>query len=217
MRVLILGATGASGVKLIEESLAASHTIVVFARSPQKLPEHLANNPNVIIHKGELTDEVALANAMEGVEAILSALGPTGPFHPSGTPLAHAYSKILQMMKDRGIRRLIALGTPSIPDPEDKFSPSIYAMVITVSTFARTAYKEFVAIGNVMRTEGDGVDWTIARVPILTNAAEKKVAAGYVGDGKTSSYLTRAGFGAFVVEELDRNDWVKKFPFISLP
>ncbi|KAH7930569.1 NAD-P-binding protein [Leucogyrophana mollusca] len=220
MRVLILGATGGAGVLLIQEALAASHAVVIFARSPQKLPESITTNPNVTVHKGELTDEAALSKAMEGVDAVLSALGPSvsrGPLHPSGEPLAHAYSQILKIMKDRGVRRLLALGTPSITDPSDKFSLQMQAIVTAVATFARTAYKDVVAIGQTIRTEGDGLDWTIVRVPLLSGADDRTFVAGYVGDGKTTKWLTRAGFAAFVLEELSKNEWVHKAPLISLP
>jgi uncharacterized protein YbjT (DUF2867 family) len=93
MRILVLGGTGASGILLIREALAHSHTVVVYARSPDKLPEDIVKDTSVVIIKGDLSDAETLSKAMEGVDAVVSALGPAvkrGPFHPSGTPLALA-------------------------------------------------------------------------------------------------------------------------------
>ncbi|KAJ8593579.1 NAD-P-binding protein [Rhizopogon salebrosus TDB-379] len=220
MRVLILGATGAAGVLLIQEALAASHTVVVYARSPEKLPEQTRAHPRVIIHKGQLDDQEALSSALKDVDAILSALGPSvsrGPSHPKGTPLARAYSLIIELMRTHGVHRLLALGTPSITDPNDKFSLRMSVLVTGVATLAHTAYVDVVAIGETIRTQGNDLDWTIVRVPLLSGSDDKNFLAGYVGDGKTGIWLTRAGFASFVVQELEKNEWVKKAPLITLP
>jgi len=220
MRVLILGATGAAGVLLIQEALAASHTVVVYARSPDKLAEEIRHDPRVTVHKGELDDREALSSAIMGVDAVLSALGPSvsrGPMHPKGTPLARAYSLIIELMIGHRVRRLLALGTPSITDPSDKFSLRMSIIVNGVATLARTAYEDVVAIGETIRTQGNDLDWTIVRVPLLSGANDKNLVVGYVGDGKTGIWVTRAGFASFVVQELEKNEWVKKAPLITLP
>ncbi|KAF9229706.1 NAD-P-binding protein [Gyrodon lividus] len=220
MRVLILGSTGAAGVLLIEEVLNASHTVVVYARSPEKLSEETRNDRRVTIHKGELDNESALSAAMEHVDAILSALGPSvsrGPLHPSGEPLAHAYSLVIKLMKTHGVKRLLALGTPSITDSHDKFSLKMSVIVAGVRTLAHTAWKDVVAIGETIRKEGDTLDWTIVRVPLLSNSGDKEFVVGYVGDGKTGYWLTRAGFAAFTLQELTKNEWVKAAPLVTLP
>src|ERR1700689_1546798 len=114
---------------IIRESLLADHTVVIYARSPEKLPEDISNHRNVVVIKGsfDAEDEESLSKSMEGVHAVLSALGPSttptkAPFHPSNTPLAHAYSRIMRIMRIHNVKRLIALGTASIKDKNDKFS-----------------------------------------------------------------------------------------------
>jgi putative NADH-flavin reductase len=220
MRVLILGATGAAGVLLIQEALHATHTVVIYARTPEKLSEETRHDPRVTILKGELDDREALSAAIQGVDAVLSALGPSvssGPMHPKGTPLARAYSLIIELMRGHRVRRLVALGTPSITDPNDKFSLRMSIIVKGVATLARTAYEDVVAIGETIRTQGNDLDWTIVRVPILSGADDKKIVVGYVGDGRTGIWVTRAGFALFVVQEFENNEWVKKAPLITLP
>lgn len=43
--VLVLGGTGPAGICLLRELLHRRHKVVVFARSPQKVPQDLASNP----------------------------------------------------------------------------------------------------------------------------------------------------------------------------
>ncbi|KAI0733958.1 NAD-P-binding protein [Fomitopsis betulina] len=218
MRLLILGATGPTGLKTVEEALATSHTLVIYARSPQKIPDAIATNPAVTVVEGQLTDAETLTRAMQGVDAVLSTLGPAvkkGPSHPSDTPLAHAYSLVIEVMKRQGVRRLIALGTASMKDEHDQFSIVFAALVSGVALFAHNAYNDVVAIARVIRSEGAELEWTIARVPLLTDSDDKEVVVGYIGDGKTKTTLARTGFAYFVVSELESSDWCRKSPLIS--
>jgi len=220
IRILILGATGPTGILLIRQALEKykSCTLVLYVRSPDKIPGDLVNNPFVVIIQGQLEDTDKLTNAMEGVNVVLSALGPSvkrGPFHPPDTPLAHAYSHIIKAMHQHGINRLICLGTASITDPADKFNLAFSILVKGVATLARNAYNDVVAIGETVRTDGADLDWTIVRVPILRDSESSNVVAGYIGDGATSTMLTRLGFAVFVVGEIEKREWVKKAPLIS--
>lgn len=222
MRILVLGATGPTGILFICEALAAPHhhSLVLYVRSPEKLPEDISTHPAVTVVKGDLNDLHAISNALDGVQAVISALGPSvksGPFHPSGTPLAHGYSHVIAAMLAHNVTRLIALGTASIKDPNDKFNYQFWILVNAVATFARNAYKDVVAIGETIRGEGAELEWTIARVPVLTDKESKEVVAGYVGDGKTKTTLSRAAFAAFVIDELDKNEWIKKAPLVCSP
>ncbi|KAH9018346.1 NAD(P)-binding protein [Lactarius hengduanensis] len=215
MRVVILGGTGPSGILLIEEALAAKHTIVVYARNPQKLPVHLSKHPEITIVKGELQDAAALATALAGARAVLSALGPTFG-NPAGEPIAHGYAVVLEAMRRAGVKRLIALGTTSTKDELDKFSIGYSVMATVVFIGARSMYRDIAAVGEVIR-ESEDIDWTIVRVPILKNDKNREVRAGYIGDGAAGAAYTlaRQGFAAFVLQELDKGEWIKRAPLIT--
>ncbi|KAI0344084.1 NAD-P-binding protein [Trametopsis cervina] len=220
MHILVLGGTGAAGQLLIQEALSLHHSIAVLARSPQKLPETIRNHPQVTVIEGGLTDEEIIDKALEGVDAVVSALGPAvkkGPFHPPNTPLAHGYQLVIRLMKKNGVKRLIALGTASMKDEHDKFSLIFKTLVTGVAVFARNAYNDVVAIGDVIRGEGADLLWTIARVPILTDDPKRDVVAGYIGEGVVKPYLSRAGFAAFVIEQIDATEWLQKAPLVSSP
>ncbi|KAI0072377.1 NAD-P-binding protein [Panus rudis PR-1116 ss-1] len=219
MHLLVLGGTGPSGLLLIRQALDAGHTVVIYARSPKKLPDDITSNPSVTLVEGQLTDEDALSRAMNGVHAIVSALGPPvsqGITYPRNTPLAHAYSLVIEAMRRHDVKRIVLLGTPSMKDEHDKFSFQFAALVSGVALFAHNAYRDVVAIGELFKQNTDLV-WTIARVPILTSDTKTDHVAGYVGDGKTRTTLSRAAFAAFVIGELEKNEWCRKAPLISSP
>lgn len=220
MHLLILGGTGPSGLQIIHQALALGHTLVVYVRSPQKLPESVSSSPSVTVVVGGLTDADKLSAALEGVHAVLTALGPAvknGPFHPGNTPLANGYALLLDLMKQRDVKRIIALGTASMTDEHDKFSLEFSVLVTGVAVFAHNAYKDVVAIGKNIRAADLDVMWTIARVPLLTEKESKEYVAGYIGDGKTKTRLSRAAWAAFVLKELEENQWCRQAPLISSP
>ncbi|KIK71417.1 hypothetical protein GYMLUDRAFT_147969 [Collybiopsis luxurians FD-317 M1] len=220
MRILVLGATGPVGIALCREALSSipDSSLVLYVRSPQKVPDDLKSNTRVTVVIGQLSDHDSLSKAMEGVNAVCSALGPSvkkGPFHPSGEPLAHAYEGVIEVMKKHRVRRLFALGTASIHAPEDKSDIKFSALITGVATFARNAYKDVVKIGEIISKE-DELDWIIVRVPLLNDHSNRDVIAGFIGDGKTSTWLARIGFAIFVVAQLkdDNSIWIKKAPML---
>jgi putative NADH-flavin reductase len=219
MRILLFGATGPTGIALVRELLQThkDYTIILYVRSPQKVPDDIKTNSSVTVIHGQLDDVDALSKAIKGVDIVLSTLGPSvkqGPFHRSDTPLAHAYARIIDLMHDHHVQRLICLGTASITDPIDKSSLVFSGLVNGVAMLARPAYKDVVAIGETVRTVGSDLDWTIVRVPILTEKETKEIYAGYIGDSQLGTFLSRAGFAAFVVDEIEKRAWVHKAPMI---
>lgn len=157
---------------------------------------------------------------MSGVSAVLSAIGPSVKEGP-GTPIAEGYKVVLQAMRDNGVKRLIALGTPSIPDDKDGFSLAYKAMVHGIALYAPNAYRDIVKVGEIIRGANAGVEsgkeiaWTIVRVPVLTSSDNRTVVAGYIGDGKTGVTLARAGFAAFVAGELEKGEWIRLAPLLT--
>ena len=219
MHFLILGATGPSGILLIQKTLQLypEASIVIFARSPNKIPKDLANNSSITIIKGELTDLEALSTAIQGVKVVLSALGPSTASHPPGNIIATFYGHLIDLMIQHDIKRIILLGTASISDPNDKFSLIFKLIIAGVRFTAYNAYMDFVAIGEVIRSKGDALDWTIVRVPVLTNNESEEVVAGHVGDGITGYSLSRKAYAAFTVHEVENMEWIKEAPLISSP
>lgn len=154
---------------------------------------------------------------MEGQNVIVSLLGPIVG-SSTGTPVTDAYRSIFPAMKKSGVKRIIAMGTASIVDPEDKFSIWAWLAVSAISLFANAAYKEILSIGKVFETEATehGLDWTIFRLGILGNGAPKGAKAGYVGKGGWTIWNQRADIADWLVEEAEKDDskWIGKTPAI---
>ncbi|MEM5565100.1 NAD(P)-binding oxidoreductase [Psychroserpens sp. AS72] len=77
MTVLIVGASGATGSKLVEQLLTKAYKVKVIVRSPEKLPESWKTNDHLQIITASVLDlsEVELSNIVSDCSAVASCLG----------------------------------------------------------------------------------------------------------------------------------------------
>jgi uncharacterized protein YbjT (DUF2867 family) len=209
MRITIFGGTGESGRLLVDKALAAGHHVVAYARSPEKLDAR----DRLEVVKGTLEDADAIARAVDGSTAVLSLLGPTRDKARS-PQLVTGTEHIVLAMRDHGVERLVAVATPSAPDPIDGRDWRIRAMVAGIRLTLRTAYDTIRAMDATIRSST--LDWTIVRVPLLVDGDDERVRVRRIGEpGKLR--LTRRALASFMLDEVDDRTWSKQAPFVSNP
>lgn len=216
----IFGGTGPSGQCVIKEALSRNYTLTVFARNPSKLPADITSSPSVTIVEGSLSEREAITQTIQGADAVLSTLGPSlsvrtavNGLKDHGTPITDGYKIILDVMKEQGVTRLIALGTVSNEAEEDKQSVLTFGMVSAVRVFLHSAWRDVVEFGKAIQNS-EGIQWTIARVAKLTMGAGGNVAAGYIGEKGTGVRLTRKDLGKWYLDEFENGNWIHKMPVV---
>ena len=77
MRILIVGATGATGNRLVKQLLDRGHVVTVIVRAPEKFHQDIRNHKHVSISTSTVLDlsHVDLAKQVENCDAIVSCLG----------------------------------------------------------------------------------------------------------------------------------------------
>lgn len=77
MKILVLGASGATGRLLVRQLLRRGHEVTAVVRRTSSLPEDILSHDNMIIEEAALLDleDADLAGLVEGVEAVASCLG----------------------------------------------------------------------------------------------------------------------------------------------
>ena len=209
MRIAVFGGTGATGVLLINQALDRGHSVTAYARHPEKLG---IDDDRLTVVAGELSDAAAIDRAVKGSDAVISLLGQGRPV--KGTPIALGTRAILAAMDTSGVRRIVAVATASAPDPRDKQGLRTRFFVGTSKHFMRPAYDDVVATAQAIR-ESDRY-WTIVRPPFLTNGRlTGQVSVGYLGDGVTGTYLSRANAADFMLKQLRSDTHVRKAPIVT--
>ena len=102
MNLVVLGATGRTGRLVVEKALAAGHTVTALVRSPQKLT---TGHSNLRLVTGEATDTLAVSSALEGADAVISALGG------KGSVIADSTRAIVAAARKTGLSRVVVLST----------------------------------------------------------------------------------------------------------
>jgi len=76
MRLLVFGATGGTGRALVERALEQGHLVTAFARDPAKVR---GAHQNLTVARGNMLDSSSVEAAVQGQDAVLSALGTRLP------------------------------------------------------------------------------------------------------------------------------------------
>lgn len=209
MKITVFGATGHVGNLFVKEALTAGHEVVAYVRKPKKLR---IENPNFSVVVGDLSNAEKINEAIQGTDAVVSVVGPLG--RQDKLIFAPAYEHIISSMKRHGVKRLIALGTPSIPDANDRFNFVYWCLIVGVGLILHKGYTDMKNVGQEIRESG--LDWTIVRVPLLTNRPKRgKITIGYFGNGVTWFRLTRGDFVEFLMKQLSDTTYIGKAPGIS--
>ena len=162
---------------------------------------------------GQLHDSAAIERAIAGTDAVISVLGPKGK--SAGLPISRGTQTIVDAMKRQAVRRLLAVATPSAPDPADRFALPFALAKWLIRLLVRDAYDDLRATAGVVRNSN--LDWTLARVPMLADPkAGATVHAGYVGDGHLRLFsLSRNALADFLLAEATDPRWIGKAPALS--
>ncbi|ORX61975.1 hypothetical protein DM01DRAFT_1331451 [Hesseltinella vesiculosa] len=182
-------------------------------RNIQKLPEDI--KANVQVFEGQLTEDDVILTSLDGVDAVISALGPVFPGHPTGLPITIGYRHIFRCMREKNITRILALSTPSLVDKaNDKRLWWGTFGILPIKFFFQNGYKDIVATGELFQEQSD-LDWTLYRVVGLMDSKEEsgKLKVSYGGDA--GMWLYRKDIARFCINEVVENKWVHKLPLLS--
>lgn len=82
MKVLVVGATGATGRLLVEQLLERGHDVKAIVRSSERVPQHVKNHKKLTLIEAELLklDDEMLVQHVKGCDAVASCLGHNTTF-----------------------------------------------------------------------------------------------------------------------------------------
>jgi uncharacterized protein YbjT (DUF2867 family) len=102
VKLVVLGATGRTGRLVVQQALAAGHTVTALVRTPEKLT---TGDSNLRVVTGEATESSAVSSALEGADAVISALGG------KGSVIADSTRAIVAAARETGLSRVVVLST----------------------------------------------------------------------------------------------------------
>ncbi len=105
MKIVLYGARGRLGQRILTEALARGHQVTAVVRKPELFEEP---HPGIEVIKGDVTDPASVAAVTAGSDVVISAIGPS-PKQPPEIIEEAARSLIAGMQKS-GAKRLVIVG-----------------------------------------------------------------------------------------------------------
>jgi putative NADH-flavin reductase len=209
MKLLIFGSTGGIGRRLVEQALAQGHAVTAFARHPAKLDiEHA----NLKVAQGDVMDLAAVERAMQGQEAVLSALGT--PALTKNTVRSEGTRNVIRAMEKTGVRRLVCLSSIGIGDSRDML-PFHYKYIL-VPLLLRQGFAEHELQEDCVKQSQ--TEWTIVRPGAFTNGNRTGVYRHGLpfSNGKAiKAKISRADVADFMLQQSTDHTYLHKAPWVS--
>jgi putative NADH-flavin reductase len=205
MKILILGATGATGQLIVRDATASGHHVVALVRAKAS-----SNLPGAEVIEGDVRNEGTLAHALNGCDAVVSALG-TGMGVREVDLLTVATRALVAAMTRAGVRRLICISALGVGD--SRHHGGFVFDRIFQPLLLGPAYKDKDRQECAIRASS--LDWVVIRPAMLTNgAARGRIRATTDLASVNGGKIARADVAQFVLEQLTTDTWLRRTPVI---
>lgn len=207
MKLVVLGATGGTGLEIVRQAIAAGHSVTAFVRSPERLQPF---RNSIDIQQGNLLSKPELQKLLEGQDAVLSAFGPRAPIAKEDENLLQTFAAALtQAMLAARIKRLVVESVAFL------FKNAIFPPAYLLGNlFFPTVVKDAGAMERII--QDTPLNWTLVRPPRLTNAPRS--GAYRVREGHLPTFgfsISRADVADCFLKVLDDQTTVRKILGVS--
>ena len=205
-RVLIVGATGGTGRRLVAQALGRGYVVTALVRDPSKLQ---VDHPQLTVLRGDVLDPASVEAAVRGQDAVLCALGHRRYFLPTRI-LSDGTRNLLAAMHTHGVPRLVCETSLGIGDGAGRmgayYTLFVVPVILPLYFWDKTRQERLIARSNV--------EWVIVRPGALTNAPPRgrAVHGRRVGDFLRTVRISRADVADFMLDQLVSDAYLRTAP-----
>ena len=201
MNILVLGANGRTGCLVVEQALAAGHTVRAFVRDPSKLQ---LSDESLSVANGDARDVDSLRAALKGQDAVINTIGGG-----ERKLIATSTAAIIAAMEIDNVKRIVIMST-FLATPN--FKPT--GMMRLFPRLVRNVAKDDLA--GVQLLEDSTLDWTVVHATLLKN---KPASGCRIVDPKERvtgrNHINRADVAEFLLGALENRDTIRRSLLIT--
>ncbi|MCJ1452844.1 hypothetical protein MMC28_003189 [Mycoblastus sanguinarius] len=222
MHVLIIGASGRTGLLVVDEALKRGHTVTALVRDPTSLPpkDGLTVVKGTPLNKADI--ETAFTITATPPAAVIIALNARrtseSPFAAPASPprlMADSAANVIAAMNAHGVRKIVIMQALGVGDSLPNL---FFAMRWLIKYSAMAAqFADHNLVDEEVKAASEGVDYVLARPTRLEEGDRMPVK--FFGDqgmgiGSFAS-ITRKSVAAFLIDAAEKGDWDKETPVIA--
>ena len=207
MKLIVLGASGGTGLQIVRQALERGHDVTALVRSAERLNGF---KDRISVRQGDLLDPAELERAIRGRDAVMSAFGPRVPISKADANLLQRFAMALTTAMPRaGVKRAVVESVAFLF--KNSVLPPVYLL-------GRLFFSQVVADTSAMErifAESE-LDWTMVRPPELT---DKALTGKYrVREEHLPFFgftISRADVADFMIKAVENHSSVRKVVGIS--
>lgn len=225
MRVLLLGASGRTGLLTLAEALSRNHTVTAIVRRPDAIASHdrvsvITGTPLV---QADIAKAFSSAPSSDPVKAVICTLnnGRTGDFPWAKTTapkdfMANCMRNTVGVMREHGVKKVVMLGTIGVGDSRAA-SGWFFNKVVDYSNLKIT-FDDHYEVQKLLEEEGQSVrdfHWVDVRAVGLSNGKRQPIKEfGNVGKG-AGYFISRDSIAEFLLNAVESDKYNGQTPVIS--
>ncbi|MEW4372394.1 NAD(P)-dependent oxidoreductase [Paenibacillus kandeliae] len=198
MRIAVIGATGATGRKVVERALELGHEVVAVARRP----ERIAPAERLTALQADVFDATSIGQAIADTDVVISCIGPTkaypaGTFMSKGLPNAIAANfspgtvmsegtqNIVEACQRNGVQRLVMQSGIGLSDGRELSISNRWLLGINRCILSKAIKDKGIAEHTVQQSN---LNWIIIRP---TGLSDTTATRNYIAGPAARIHLTR--------------------------
>lgn len=194
MKIVVFGSTGRVGHHVVRRAVEAGHTVTAFLRTPSKLETH----EGVTVVEGDAFDRDAVAQAIEGHDAVISCLASSAGLKAS-TEVSRMVHNIVRGMAAANIDRLAYCASLGV---DNELTGVVGKGISWVLRHPLADHRAALA-----HVKAANLNFTIARPTSLSNAPfEPDYQEASIGMPAGNRPIPRASVAHFLVKSLEQPD-----------
>ncbi|XP_072929656.1 flavin reductase (NADPH) [Epargyreus clarus] len=192
-KIVIFGATGMTGLCAVEAAVKKGLEVRAFVRDPSKLPEELKEK--VEIFKGDVLEPDSVANAVEGTDGVVVALGTRSNLDPT-SDMSEGMKHIVDAMRAKNVKPVsVCISAFLFYEPE-KLPPRF----VDITNDHKRMHQEL---------SESGLNWVAVWPPHISDEPSREIIVEVNPEKSPGRAISKYDLGTFLVDSISEPKYYK--------
>ncbi|CAH0400647.1 unnamed protein product [Chilo suppressalis] len=199
--VVIFGSTGMTGLCALEAAVKKGLSVRAFVRDPAKVPESLRDKVEVI--EGNVLEPDSVAEAVEGVDGVVVALGTRNNLDPT-SDMSEGTKNIIDAMRANNVKKISVCLSAFLFYDDDKVPPRFAAL--------NEDHKRMYQV-----LKDSSLDYVAVFPPHIAEEPSREIVVQVNPKTSPGRSISKWDLGSFLVDSLSESKYYKSVIGIANP